>query len=48
MWPCVPLCVPERTVGTAFGVVNAVQNIGMTIMPVIIGEILKNKSYGSY
>ena len=24
MWPCVPLCVPERTVGTAFGIVNAV------------------------
>lgn len=24
LWPTVPLCVPEKAVGTAFGVTNAV------------------------
>jgi MFS family permease len=24
LWPCVPMTVPERAVGTAFGVTNAV------------------------
>lgn len=38
MWPCVPLCVSERTVGTAFGIVNAVQNIGNYIYIIYIKE----------
>ncbi|CAD8150885.1 unnamed protein product [Paramecium octaurelia] len=48
MWPCVPLCVPERAVGTAFGVVNAVQNIGLTVFPVIVGHLISDETPAAY
>ena len=48
MWPCVPLCVPERTVGTAFGIVNAVQNIGLTVAPPFVGYLVDENNREGY
>jgi len=33
IWPCVPLIVDEQRVGTAFGVMTAIQNIGLAFFP---------------
>lgn len=39
VWPCVPLAVPERSVGTAFGLVTAVQNLGLALIPLVVGGL---------
>lgn len=38
-WPCVPVVVEPKLCGTAFGVVNAVQNINLAISPLVFGII---------
>lgn len=38
-WPCVPLVVPEKVQGTAFGIVFSSQNLMLTIIPLIVGAI---------
>jgi len=40
LWPSVPYCVDERYVGTAYGLLTAVQNGGLALFPVIIGQLL--------
>lgn len=37
MWPSVPLIVPKRTVGTAFGLMTFIQNIGLGLFPFLNG-----------
>ena len=39
MWPSVPLIVDEKRVGTAFGVMTAIQNIGLLIFPWLNGQL---------
>lgn len=39
VWPCIPLAVPEGSVGTAFGLVTAVQNLGLALIPLIVGAL---------
>lgn len=39
LWPSVPLTVSKSSTGTAFGAITAVQNIGLTIIPIIIAAI---------
>jgi nitrate/nitrite transporter NarK len=38
-WPCIPIVVPEKVQGTAFGIVFSSQNLMLTIIPLIIGAI---------
>ena len=33
IWPCVPLIVDAQRVGTAFGVMTAIQNLGLAAFP---------------
>ena len=35
LWGCIPYTVPARLIGTAYGLTTAVQNIGLTISPLI-------------
>ena len=44
MWACVPFVVEAKTVGTAFGVTTAVQNIGLGTVPILVGVIKDNTS----
>ncbi len=46
MWPSIPLIVKEERVGTAFGLMTAIQNIGLALFPFLNG-ILRDttKSY---
>jgi MFS family permease len=37
MWPSVPLVVPKRAVGTAFGLMTFIQNIGLALFPFLNG-----------
>jgi MFS family permease len=39
MWPSVPLIVSKERVGTAFGTMTAVQNIGLALFPYLNGKL---------
>jgi MFS family permease len=39
IWPCYPLVVEERTLGTAFGIVTAFQNAFLFLAPLLVGVI---------
>lgn len=41
IWPSVPLTVDERLTGTAFGVITAVQNLGLTVFPLVVAYLYK-------
>ncbi len=39
LWAAVPMMVPESRLGTAFGVIGYVQNVGLMLFPWIAGKI---------
>ena len=39
MWPSVPLVVEEKRVGTAFGLMTAIQNLGLGLFPFLNGRL---------
>jgi MFS family permease len=39
LWPVIPILVEERRLGTAFGLMTMIQNVGMTIFPWLAGKI---------
>lgn len=39
LWPAVPLLVDGKTIGTAFGLMTMIQNLGLAIFPWIIGSL---------
>ncbi|MDR3227725.1 MAG: MFS transporter [Prevotellaceae bacterium] len=40
MWQSVPKIIPENKLGTAYSLIYWVQNVGMWLVPIIIGKIL--------
>ncbi|HYA48678.1 MAG TPA: MFS transporter [Burkholderiales bacterium] len=46
MWPSVPLIVRSESVGTAFGLMTAIQNVGLGLFPFLDG-VLRDKT-GNY
>jgi predicted MFS family arabinose efflux permease len=40
MWPSVPKIIPEKQLGTAYGLIFMVQNIGLSLVPALIGWVL--------
>jgi MFS family permease len=46
MWPSVPLIVRSERVGTAFGLMTAIQNVGLGLFPLLNG-LLRDKT-GDY
>ena len=40
MWPSVPLLVDEKRLGTAYGLMTSIQNLGLFAFPIIAGKIL--------
>jgi MFS family permease len=40
LWPSVPMVVEEKRVGTAFGLITAVQNVGLMIFPNLNGNLI--------
>jgi MFS family permease len=39
LWPIIPIMVEERRLGTAFGMMTCIQNIGLTVFPFLAGKI---------
>ena len=37
MWPSIPLIVPKKSVGAAFGLMTFIQNIGLALFPFLNG-----------
>ncbi|MDD2425991.1 MAG: MFS transporter [Bacteroidales bacterium] len=40
MWPSVPKIIPEKNLGTAYSLIYWIQNMGMLIVPVLVGLII--------
>ncbi|ESL08273.1 hypothetical protein TRSC58_04027 [Trypanosoma rangeli SC58] len=40
LWPSIPWVVGENVLGLSYGIMTAVQNIGLAIFPIIVGDIL--------
>jgi MFS family permease len=40
LWPAVPILVREKFLGTAYGIIGWVQNIGLTVFPALAGIIV--------
>ena len=40
MWPSVPKIIPENRLGTAYSMIFWVQNIGLSLVPLLIGWVL--------
>ena len=47
MWPSVPKIIPEKNLGTAFSLIYWVQNIGLLIVPIIVGKVI-DKTNGRF
>jgi len=46
LWPALPLMVKEKQLGTAYGVIAMVQNVGLFTFPLLVG-LIRDKT-GSY
>jgi Major Facilitator Superfamily. len=44
IWPSVPLTVRKESVGTAFGAMTAIQNVGLALFPLVIACVYKGSS----
>jgi nitrate/nitrite transporter NarK len=40
MWPSVPKIIPEKQLGTAYGMIFLIQNVGLSLVPALIGWVL--------
>jgi MFS family permease len=50
MWGSIPYTVSSSTVGSAFGICTAIQNIGLVISPLVVGFLTKktSKNFGYF
>ncbi|XP_065887478.1 major facilitator superfamily domain-containing protein 1-like [Dysidea avara] len=45
LWPMVAYVVPEHQLGTAYGIMQSIQNLGLAIVSLLAGVILDAKGY---
>ncbi len=45
IWPSIPLVVPQKYTGTAFGVITSVQNIGLVTFPLMVAAVYNNSHH---
>lgn len=41
LWPAVPKIVPQKQLGTAYSIIYYIQNIGLMLVPILIGNVLR-------
>jgi MFS family permease len=44
LWPSVPLTVEISMAGTAFGIINSIQNVGLVVFPLVVAAIQNNQA----
>lgn len=48
MWPSVPKIIPMKQLGSAYAIIFYIQNIGLSMVPVLIGNVIaKNTANGT-
>ncbi|XP_025080168.1 major facilitator superfamily domain-containing protein 1-like isoform X2 [Pomacea canaliculata] len=45
LWPMVALIIPENQLGTAYGIMQAIQNLGLAVIALVAGIIVDSKGY---
>lgn len=45
LWPMVAFVVPEHQLGTAYGFMQSIQNLGLAVISIIAGMILDTQGY---
>ena len=46
LWPAVPKIVPMKQLGTSYSIIYYIQNIGLMLIPVLIGMVLERNTVG--
>ena len=46
LWPAVPKIVPMKQLGTSYSIIYYIQNIGLMLIPVVIGKVLERNTVG--
>ena len=46
MWPSVPKIVPMKQLGSAYAIIFYIQNIGLSLVPILIGKV--NATFNNY
>ena len=46
LWPAVPKIVPMKQLGTSYSIIYYIQNIGLMLIPVLIGKVLERDTAG--
>ena len=46
LWPAVPKIVPMKQLGTSYSIIYYIQNIGLMLIPVVIGKVLEHNTVG--
>jgi MFS family permease len=46
LWPAVPKIVPMKQLGTSYSIIYYIQNIGLMLIPVLIGKVLERDTLG--
>ena len=44
MWPSVPKIIPMKQLGSAYAIIFYIQNIGLSLVPVLIGSVIEHYS----
>ena len=44
LWPSVPKIIPMKQLGSAYAIIFYIQNIGLSMVPVLIGTVIKNNT----
>lgn len=44
MWPSVPKIIPMKQLGSAYAIIFYIQNIGLSMVPVLIGNVIKSNT----
>ncbi len=48
LWPCVPYVVDKKMLGSAYGIVIAMENIGLSIGPLLVSAMHATSYKGGY
>ena len=45
LWPMVAFIIPEHQLGTAYGIMQSIQNLGLAVVPIIAGWLVDLRGY---